>query len=366
MPSLARGQENTPSILNWFTTVNGVLTDMFAVEFQIWNIAAGLPGTQIFPATGGEWSSVTDNDGHYSVGHYWAYDVVEDEGWTPGIAETLGTHRAVWRWKATVASPWQSSMEDFEVLTESAGGSTDTYISLTDIRAEGLAQADFSDASVLAAISLWQDVLDRCCRQWFNSRVLTLSVDGNDSDTLHFGVPIISIDYVKLNGRTDELDTSLYRIYSERNFLVDRGNPCIKLIGPDYHRDIFLEPCVLGKLKFKKGRQNQEIKGIFGFTEQDGSTPKLIKRALTKLVIEKLTHPLYPSVSSPVTPSPSILGAILEEKTDGHAITYGPPAGGFERRRVGLSGITQDLEILDTIRLYRAPLGVATPSHWSY
>lgn len=366
MPSLARGQVNTPAILNWFTTVNGILTDMFAVEFQIWDIAAGLPGTQIFPETGGEWASVTDNAGHYSVGHYWAYDADEEAGWTPGVAETLGTHRAVWRWKATVASPWQSSVEDFEVLTESAGGSTDTYISLADIRTEGLDSTKFPDSTVLASIALWQEVLDRCCRQWFNARSLTIVADGNDSDTLHFGVPIISIDYVKMNGRTDELDTSLYRVYSDRNFAVDRGNPCIKLIGPDYARDIYLEPCVLGRLKFRKGRQNQEIKGIFGFVESDGSTPKLIKRALTKLVIEKLTRPLYPSSETPISPSPSILGAVLGEKTDGHAITYNPPAGGFERRRVGLSGITQDLEILDTIRLYKAPLGLATPSHWSY
>lgn len=366
MPSLARGQTNTPSILNWFLTVNGTLTDLYSVGFQIWDISGGLPGTQIYPATLGTWQDVTDNDGHYSVGHYYAWDSDNEEGWTPGLAENLGTHRVLWRWKASLAAPYQAGQEDFEILVQSAGGSADTYISLLDIRNEGLGQTDFPDTTVLASISLWQEVIDRACRQWFNARSLTICVDGNDSDTLHFGVPIISIDYLKLNGRDDEFDTGLYRIYSDRNFLVDRGNPCIKLLGPDYHRDIYLDPMVTGRLKFHKGRQNQEIKGIFGYVESDGSTPKLIKRALTRLVVEKLTRPIYPTPGSVIAPSPSVLGSILEEKTDGHAILYAPPGGQFERRRVGLSGITQDPEILDTFRLYKAPLGVATPAHWSY
>ena len=46
MPTLARGQENTPSILNWFISINGVLTDAYEVGYQIYDITGGLPGTQ--------------------------------------------------------------------------------------------------------------------------------------------------------------------------------------------------------------------------------------------------------------------------------------------------------------------------------
>jgi len=28
MPAIARGQENSPSLINWFVTINGILTDM--------------------------------------------------------------------------------------------------------------------------------------------------------------------------------------------------------------------------------------------------------------------------------------------------------------------------------------------------
>jgi hypothetical protein len=95
-----------------------------------------------------------------------------------------------------------------------------------------------------------------------------------------------------------------------------------------------------------------------------GGVPRAITRALIKLVVEKLTNPIYGDGT--VTPAPSALGAILQEKTDGHSIKYSPAGGGFSERRPGLSGITSDPEILDIITLYRAPLGVASPAAWSH
>lgn len=360
------------------------------------------------------------------------------------------------------------------------------YIEIADVRAEGLSASTYPDSKVLAAIETWQAFLERACRQWFESRQKTFSVDGTDSDTLHFGVPIIGIDYIKLNASTDELETTLYKVYSGTQLPDDRPNPRIKLIGPDWVRDIFTAPVTTGRLRFRKGRQNQEIKGTFGYIDNgvkatgaiqfvakadhvDGETfvlddgsnpavtfhidksgtytpgggyddtnvqvdisgdttvdevaataktaingattldvtagavdsggllwlendtggvagnqvitetvthadfkvygmsgggvPKLIQRALLKLVIEKLTSPLYSATGGP-TP-PSVLGIILSEATDGHKLTYGYPGGQVQSRRPGLSGITQDQEILDIVKLYRAPLGIATPAHWS-
>lgn len=360
------------------------------------------------------------------------------------------------------------------------------YITVQQLRDEGITAVIAADSKVLDSIRTWQEILDRACRQWFESRTLTLSVDGSDSGVLFFGVPIISIDYLKLNGATAALDTSLYKVYSSRSYPDDRHNPKIKLIG-DQLRDIYTAPLNVGRLKFLLGRQNQEIKGAFGYIEDSvaahgaiqfvakanlidgevfvlddgvndavtfhfdvggtyipsggyddenvrvdvsgdttvdnvaaraktainvatalditagvietggllrlendtsgvagnqtitetvvnadfvvygmagGAVPRAITRALIKLVIEKLTHPMYGGSS--VTPSPSALGAILMEKTDGHSIKYGPAGGGFTPRKPGLSGITSDPEILDIITLYRAPIGVATPAQWSY
>lgn len=364
MPALARGQENTPSIINWFTTVNGVLTDMYEVGFQIWDITGGLPGSQVFPVA--DWENMTTGAGHYSVGHYYAYDNGNAQGWTPGLAEPIGTHRIKWRWKASAGSPYQSDAEDFEVLVQSAGSSADWYISVQDVRDEGLEVADYSDAQVIAAIETWQRVLERMCRQWFNPRTIIFSVDGNDSDTLQFGVPIISVDYVKLNGRTDELSISMYKVYNGTTYPDHRQNPSIKLIGPGEYDSLefYARAGLGGRMKFIKGRQNQEIKAILGYVESDGSVPKAIKRALLKLVIEKLTTPIHSTTGDGSVPP--VLGSILSETTDEHTIRYGSPGGGFSSRRPGLSGITDDPEILDIVKLYRAPIGLASPSDWSY
>jgi len=360
------------------------------------------------------------------------------------------------------------------------------YVTVQQLRDEGITAAIAADSRVLDAIRTWQEILNRACRQWFESRSLTLLVDGSDSDTLFFGIPIISIEHLKLNGATTALDTDLYKVYSSRSCPDDRRNPRIKLIG-DELRGIYTAPLGRGRLKFLLGRQNQEIKGAFGYIEDDvpargaiqfvtkanlvdgetfvlndgvnpavtfyfdvtdsytppggyddenvrvnvsgdttadevaataktavngatalditagtvetggllrlendapgvagnraitetvvntgfavygmagGAVPYAITRALIKLVIEKLTHPMYGGGA--VTPSPAALGTILQEKTDGHSIKYGPAGGGFGERKPGLSGITHDPEILDIITLYRAPIAVASPVAWSY
>jgi len=365
MPALARNQENTPSIINWFTTVNGTLTDMYEVGFQIWDISGGLPGTQIFPSTPGGWETVTGTDGHYSVGHYYSFDTDEDAGWTPSLGTTIGTHRVLWRWKATAGAPYQSGSEDFEILPESAGGTEDWYITVQDVRNAGLSAEDYPEAKVVAAIELWQRFLERACRQWFNARTLTFQVDGNDSDTLLFGVPIISIDYLKLNGSDSELDTAYYKSYSGNSYPDDRANPCIKLIGPFECRNIFTGPLEGTRMRFLKGRKNQEIKGTFGYVEEDGQTPKMISRALLLLVCEKLITPAFPEAAGSSILHPSSV-SVQSETTDGHSISYKTLISNFQTRRSGLSGITQNAEVLDIIKLYRAPLGIASPSHWSF
>jgi len=240
------------------------------------------------------------------------------------------------------------------------------YITVAEVNAEGLVDPPFTDADITAAIVLWQQFLERACRQFFESRTLTIEFDGNDSDTIHFGIPIISVEYLKINDDTTNLSTDLFKIYSSRSYPDDRRNPRIKLI-PDTDLDIYTAPQSTRRLKFRKGRQNCSVKGAFGFTESDGSVPLLIKRAWMKLVIEKLANPLY--VADPATaptPPPLMTGILLEEKTDGHSMRYGAAGGTTKPRAPGLIGITSDQEILDIIRLYKAAIGIATPAGWSY
>jgi hypothetical protein len=242
------------------------------------------------------------------------------------------------------------------------------YITVADIRAAGLTDTvAYPDAAVDAAILLWQEVLDRMCRQWFEPRDITMKLDGTDSDTLHLGVPVIELASLRINDNIDALDPTYYRVYSSVGYPDDRRNPRIVLRTLSDVSDIYSAPIESHRLRFRKGRQNQELVGSFGFVEADGSTPLPIKRALTKLVIEKLVNPIpVPSSGPGVPPPPVVAGALLEEWTDGHRVKYADVFKFTENRPSPYMGITQDQEILTIVRLYRAPLAIATPAHPSY
>ena len=371
MASITRGEANTPEGINWFLTVGTSAFDPFEIGFRIFDITGGLPGTQIFPATAGDYETITTT-GRAAAGHFYAYDNTAATGWTPSATASLGTHRIEWRWRDTAASSYQSGSEDFEIVAASTG-SGDLYVTVADIRAAGVTGDPPSDDYILTQIQIWQAFIDRACRQWFQPRDLDIYFDGTDSDAIHTGVPIISVSEVRINMgvETDSgevLDPKFYRAYTSRTYPDDRRNPRIKLVD-EYQgqRDIFTAPLRSHRRKFRKGRQNQFVRGVFGFTEEDGSVPRMIQRALTKLVIEKLGRPLVQGDPSAglVLPS-SLRGLVEEEWTDGHKLKFGQYAGGFVSRRPGLSGITQDAEILDIIKLYRAPIGIASPANPSY
>ena len=239
----------------------------------------------------------------------------------------------------------------------------DPYITVQDVRDGGVptvAAGGPSDAEVLAQINTWQVFIERATRQWFVARAVVMNIDGNESSLMQFNVPIVSITYIKLNDSSDELDTTLYKVYNSVTNPDDRWNPRIRLVTSE-ERDIFSGP--YRKLMFRKGEENQEISGSFGFVESDGSPPLLIQRALLKLTIEKVMTPIY-SATTPTFPLPSgATGALLSEKTDGHARTWAQAGGPTAWRRPGLIGVTADREILDIIKLYKAPIGIGAPVH---
>jgi len=356
---LQRGQENTTTNLNWFITLNSVLTNANTIGFRIFD-----PGdVQVFPTSGFE--SVVNAPGRFATGSYFAFDNTTGLGWTPLLTFSLGEYKIEWQWQVS-SSLVQTGCENFTLLSEDAPLPSPTYCSVADVRAEGITAAQAIDAEIQSQLELWQAFLERACRQWFESRALVLDIDGTDSDTLHFGVPIISISDLKINRSQTSLVTSLFEVYAARDYPDDRRNPRIKLRGPFEDRDIFLAPINHGeKLKFRKGRRNQHIEGNFGFVEEDGLRPKLIARALCKLVVEKILNPIIPDGSVTFFPSGPV-GPVIEEKTDGHSQKFANLIGTVSERRPGLTGITTDQEILDIIKLYRAPIGAATPANWTF
>jgi len=239
------------------------------------------------------------------------------------------------------------------------------YVSVQDVRDLGITSAMASDSLVLATIKTWQQFIERACRQWFYPLELEMTLDGTDSDAIHFGVPVISISVLRINGDSAALDPRYYRVYNSLTSPSDRQNPRVKLVdNPNGFRDIYTAPLKDGKLRFRFGRQNQYVKGVFGYIEPDGTPPFLIKRALSKLVVEKLTRPLFVDPNNPpLVPPPMMAGIVLEEWTDGHKIKYAHSGGDLKPRAPGLAGITDDPEVLGILKLYKAPIGVATPNN---
>lgn len=228
-----------------------------------------------------------------------------------------------------------------------------------------LPEDPYTDEMVEAAILVWQQALERATRQWFEERDAVVRVDGSNSDTLNFAVPIISVNEMRINDETVALDTDFYEVYNNRTqWPDDRKNPRICLRrGRD--GDIFTRG-TYGCAKFLKGRRNQYIDGSWGYTEEDGSTPALIQRALALLVIEKLTTPSLPPAGGGGVPPAVPSGLLIEEETDDHRMKWEPAGGSTRARPAGLLGLTTNPEVLRIITMYKAPIGLATPADWTF
>jgi hypothetical protein len=351
--------------LDIFTKVSGVPTDVSELAFQVFEKVTN-PGSpiQVYPATVGARQSVNMNlcpvGGKLNTGRYHA-------SYTVPLNAIIGTYEIRWFFKLLPSSSEQQFFEEFEVLGAPVASTGDYYVSVSDIRAAGLNVDPPSDADIQSAICLWQEFIDRATRQWFRPIALELYLDGTDSDALHFGVPIISIDEIRINNEGSALEVTKYKVYNAERYPDHKANPRIKLVDAmESHRDIFTAPMRSGRSLFRKGRQNQYVKGTFGCVDESGSAPHLIKRALSKLVVEKLAQPIAGAPPPGLIP-PVVQGIVKEEWTDGHRIRYEYPGGPLTSRKGGaLAGITNDPEIQAIIRMYRAPIGLATPANPSY
>lgn len=227
-----------------------------------------------------------------------------------------------------------------------------SYATVADARKEGV-PTSITDDVIQPKLDRWSRFIDDATRQWFESRALTLDLDGNDSRVLFLPVPIIKLDSLYMNSDfTNVVDPKLYAAYSRKDAARDdRRNPMIKLAGAGL--GVFDAPDFRRGSMFVKGEQNQRLVGTFGFIEEDGTTPVLIKRAVLKLTIKELQGSGNGQLWNQVGNGPSTQGTVTSETTDGHSITYN--AFQYTPMKPGLNGITNDAEVDNIIMLYRGP-----------
>lgn len=288
-------------LLDLYTTVNGMLADVYAVSFQIYDKTTGTP-VQMFPATLGDRMvlDVVDDcpaGARMSVGRYVAT-------WTvPGNAN-IGTFYVKWYFKLTINTPEQTFIEEFEVLPEITGAASSpaaAYVLVSEMREEGV-PSTYTDDWLAKRIQLASRFVDASTRRFFYPKALTLRFDGRGAAKLLLSDPIIALDYVKFETSPlypddfSSVETNIIRVYNRHlseGLLEpdDRNNPKIELFNPGFVRE--RQHALLTRLSFPLGQQNIEVKGVFGYTDPDGpntqgKTPDLIKHVTKLIVIKEL------------------------------------------------------------------------------
>ena len=224
-----------------------------------------------------------------------------------------------------------------------------SYISVADVRRLFGAADPPSDADIQLAIDIQQEQLENLTRNFFESRALTLELDGDDTDVLLLNVPIISVTNLFMNDDDNAADPTTYIVYNGRQKPQDdRFNPkiAIKL----FKRNIFQR---VSQDRFWAGHRNQKVEGTFGFLEADDTVPKLIQYALTKMVIRNLNQD-FGDDSAVLSSS----GKLIKETSDGHSYELSEKAITSQS-----SGLTGDTEIDRIILRYRMPI-IRMSSKW--
>lgn len=294
MPNLSIGQTSDcdNALLDLYTRVNGVVTDMYSVEFVIVDRVT-TPGTdiQIFPPSGRQAVDLADCPGGDKIGtgHYnAAYTVAE------GTA--LGTHAIIWYFRFLVTSTEHSFTQEFEVIPAAIGSSDNGYCTIAELRAEGVPDS-VTDAEVTTAILIASAMVDKYTQRFFTARSLTINVDGGSTPTIFLEQPIISVSALSIDGAAQDLDDYvIYNRHITSNLLSpdDRENPRIE-VGQNFSDSALLSSVRMrlsGRKFFPLGQQNIQVTGVFGYTDYDGTatgkTPDLICEATKLLAIREL------------------------------------------------------------------------------
>lgn len=145
------------------------------------------------------------------------------------------------------------------------------YCTVEELREAGVSSTEYPEDSYLQErIDIASEFIDMYTQRWFDSRNLTLWLDGTGNKFLPLPIPPISstaLSTVKLNDGVLTVDTDY--IFRLRVKPDDRWNPLIYMVGGTW----------------RKGYQNVEITGDFGFVEADGSTPVAIKDLCKRLAV---------------------------------------------------------------------------------
>lgn len=350
MPYLARSQANSVSTLALYAVdAAGLLYDPETVEFRVLDL--------LDSSEDQTWTDVT-SDGRVDVGVFYAPH-------TPAADATVGAHRVEWRFTdsedATVTRTWS---QRFDVYTAGVEVPYWTYLSPNRVRDEGVDTVQLPDARLVDLIVRAQAYVERECRQPFRPVRQTVRFDGTGGSLFMAPIPIIGVEYLRVNRSTANLSTDSFAVYAAPALGSDPGwlpkdhrrNPKIALV-----RNLSPSPFTPGRVlgsgwadRFLPGAQAHEVKAVWGFVEPDGTTPRLIEDAMLRVVVATAT---LMTIGSATT---TVAGPIVREQTDLHEIEYADP--GSSGGGSSFDQLATSPEVQDIVRRYRAPIGLGSPA----
>ncbi len=276
----------------------GQLVDALRVEYQVLDVSTSekrIAPVQVFPPVAGDWALADlrpcpDGDrlskGRY-VGRY-----------RPGDTEPEGAHEVRWRWRLAETTAEQHSVTPFDVLADPRDAVGSGYCSLADLRAEGVSETDASRERLVSLVAMATRYIEEVTDRFFEPRFLTFRLDGKDSPDLLLSEPVIAIDEVRIvspwivGGVWYPGAINVYNRHLSMGLVKpdDRDAPRVSLVRIAVPPS--MRPGFISDLIFPRGTQNVEVKGVFGYTDPDGSTtggmPRLIREVCKRLVVREL------------------------------------------------------------------------------
>lgn len=238
------------------------------------------------------------------------------------------------------------------------------YVTLEDVRAEGVLEATYDDDRVEAMIAFAERAFERATENWFYRKLCVVKVDGNDQEILHLANPICQgesqITSVTVNlGGSDPWTLTEDTDFVAYNDDGDRWNPKLAMTSYEDWASLIPETTYVPG-HWPKGRRNITITGYFGFTdyelvEPEGegdpvptwTCPPEVKRAVLRLVVRDLA--LLTDVDGQVNRQSH---RITSETTVGRSVTMGSLTDSLYS-----GGFTGDPDIDGAVAMFRRPMG---------
>lgn len=352
MPYLALGQANRIEILGLFpTTDRGFLYDPVQVEYRILNSSGAVVVN---------WTDVTSS-GRRGVGAFYA-------PFTPSSPTFTVARNYVIEWRfsdSTDPTTDRTWSLPFDIYTAGTAIPFRTYLTPGRVRDEGVGGDRLADARLVQLIQRAQQFIERECRQPFRPVQSTVRFDGSGSGLWQAPLPILGVEYLRVNDATSNYPSDAFEVYSSPHLGGDPGwqpkdnrrNPKIRLARDLNPSPFRANPSGSLTQRFLPGAKAHVVKGVWGFVEPDGTTPLLIEEAALRVVLATATLMEIGAGAGGV-----VAGPIIREETDLHEIEYASSASSAS----SADAIATSPEVSDILRRYRAPMALGSPAtSWS-